>query len=256
MPSNKGGANGDFTYTINDERERRRRLQRLWQHLQFANPGASLASDVFSPYNSSTTWIGDGFVRANVTTGILTNHLTVFANSTDLRQSATTEQCYDINFNAFNCTLDYRGTRFGAEYLGQLAFGPYGTLIFGARNMTESMGTRGIAQSGDGSFTPVNAQQTTNSAYGEYRLPLFSRLDLTFGGRVDSIQDGQTFVTGRATVAYHIDETGTKLRAAFGDGAKAPTLFQRFSLYGDASLLPEKNVGGEIGIDQSCSTAG
>ena len=32
--------------------------------------------------------------------------------------------------------------------------------------------------------------------------------------------------------------------------AKAPTLYQRFSQFGDPSLSPELNVGGEIGIDQ------
>ncbi len=249
QPSNKGGANGAFTFTINQNASVDFGFNVWGNTLQTSNPGAYVASDVFSPYNSSTTWIGDGFVRVNETTGILTNHLTVFANTTDI-QNRMTEQCYDINFNSFNCTLGYIGTRWGAEYQGQLAFGPYGSLIFGARNMTESMNTSEQPNPNDGSFAPVSAQQTTNSVYAEYRLPLLSQLDLTFGGRVDAIQDGQTFATGRVTAAYHVDETGTKLRAAFGNGAKAPTLFQQFSVYGTPDLLPEQNVGGEIGIDQ------
>jgi vitamin B12 transporter len=249
MPSDKGAANAALTYTFGPDASVDVGLNVFGNTVQFANPGASLPWDVFSPYNSSTTWIADGFVRANVTTGILTSHLTAFANST-VSDDRATEQCFDINFNPFNCSIYYRGTRFGAEYQGQLNFGPYGTLIAGARNMSETMGTAESPNPGDGSFIPVSAQQTTNSAYGEYRLPLFSRLDLTFGGRVDSIEAGQTFVTGRVTAAYHIDETGTKLRAAFGDGAKAATLFQRFSQYGDPSLMPETNVGGEVGVDQ------
>jgi vitamin B12 transporter len=160
------------------------------------------------------------------------------------------QQCFDAAFSPFNCTLSYVGDRWGAEYQGQLAFGTYGSLIFGARNMMESIRTSEQPDPLDGSFVPVSAQQTTNSVYAEYRLPLLSRLDLTFGGRVDAIADGQTFVTGRATAAYRIDETGTKLRAAFGNGAKAATLYQRFSQYGDASLSPELNVGGDIGVDQ------
>jgi hypothetical protein len=51
--------------------------------------------------------------------------------------------------------------------------------------------------------------------------------------------NGQTFVTGRVTAAYHIDETGTNLRAAFGDGAKVPTLFQRCSIYVRAENLTD-----------------
>lgn len=249
MPSDKGAANGNFTYTIGPNASVDFGFNVFGNTLRLADPGASLPADVFSPYNTSTTWIGDGFIRANATTGILTNHLTVFANTTD-SSNRVAEQCYDAGYNAFNCTDSYRGSRWGAEYQGQLAFGTYGSLIFGARNMIESMSTSESPNPGDGSFTPVGAQQTTNSVYGEYRLPLLSRLDLTFGGRVDAIQDGQTFVTGRVTAAYHIDETGTKLRAAFGNGAKAPTLYQRFSPYGDPELQPETNVGGEIGVDQ------
>lgn len=41
-----------------------------------------------------------------------------------------------------------------------------------------------------------------------------------------------------------------KLRAAFGNDGKAPTLYQRFSEYGAPNLLPQSNVGGEVGIDQ------
>ncbi len=249
MPSDKGGANANLTYTIGPDASVDFGFNVFGNTLQLANPGASLPSDVFTPYNASTTWIGNGFIRANATTGILTNHLTVFANTTDYSDRLT-EQCYNAEFTAFNCTNSYQGSRWGGEYQGQLAFGVYGSLIVGARNMTELMSTSESPNPGDGSFIPVGAEQTTNSAYAEYRLPLLSRLDLTFGGRVDAIQDGQTFVTGRATAAYHIDETGTKLRAAFGNGAKAPTLYQRFSPYGDPDLLPETNIGGEVGIDQ------
>jgi vitamin B12 transporter len=204
---------------------------------------------VFTPYNWSSTWIGNGFIRANVSTGELTNHLTVFGNITDLSVRQT-EACFNAEFVSFNCTNHYRGTRWGAEYKGELAFGPYGTLIFGARNMNEAAKTSESPNPSDGSFTPISAAQVTNSLYAEYRLALLSRLDLTFGGRVDSILGGSTFLTGRVTAAYHIDETGTKLRASFGNGAKAPTLYERFSPYGDRNLLPEQNVGGEIGIDQ------
>ena len=62
---------------------------------------------------------------------------------------------------------------------------------------------------------------------------------------------GDAFATGRATVAYRILETGTKLRASLGTGAKAPTLYQRFSIYGDPTLRAEKNVGVDAGIDQT-----
>ena len=103
----------------------------------------------------------------------------------------------------------------------------------------------------DGSFNPINAQQITNSVFAEQRFKLFDRLDLTLGGRVDAIEGGQTFDTWRATAAYHIDETGTKLRASAGTGAKAATLYQRFSQFGFAGLAPEQSFGFDVGVDQT-----
>ena len=123
-------------------RERRFRLQRLRQHAAARRtPARCIPSDVFSSYNSSTTWIGDGFVRANATTGILTNHLTVFANTTE-SANRVTEQCYDADFNAVQLHATIIAGRAAAPNIkGELAFGPYGSLIFGARNMIESMST-------------------------------------------------------------------------------------------------------------------
>ena len=249
QPGEKGGANARLTYQISPDASIDFSLNVFGNGLHFANPYASEPADVFSSYNWSRVWIGDGFVRANATTGILTNHLTIFANVTDnsVRQ---TEGCSNALYVTFNCTTNYRGDRWGAEYQGELAFGGYGSLVFGARNLNESATTSQSPNPFDGSFTPIDATQTTNSVYAEYRLALLSRLDLTLGGRVDSVESGPTFVTGRVTAAYRIDETGTKLRASFGDGAKAPTLFQRFSQWGSPGLDPEENIGGEVGIDQ------
>ena len=67
---------------------------------------------------------------------------------------------------------------------------------------------------------------------------------------IDAIEGGQTFDTWRATAAYHIDETGTKLRASAGTGAKAATLYQRFSQFGFADLAPEQSFGFDAGVDQ------
>ena len=87
-----------------------------------------------------------------------------------------------------------------------------------------------------------HAEQITNSVFAEQRFKLFDRLDLTLGGRIDAIEGGQTFDTWRATAAYHIDETGTKLRASVGTGDKAATLYQRFG----QSRLRRPRAGAEL----------
>jgi vitamin B12 transporter len=254
-PTDKGGLAGRFTYKISDDVSIDASFSLFGNALRFDNPYALVAPDVFSNYNHSRTAIADGFVRLNADSfsGLLHSQLTTFSNVTDMNVWET-EGCYDpaypLNYGQFNCRNSYVGTRYGAEYQGDLKLGGFGDFVFGARNETETASTSQDPNPGDGSFTPINARQATNSLFAEHRLTLFDRLDLTLGGRVDAIENGQTFETWRATAAYRIDETGTKLRASAGTGAKAATLYQRFSEYGTPGLLPEKSFGVDAGVDQ------
>jgi len=251
-PTNKGGLAGRFTYKLSDSATIDAGFSLFGNALRFDNPYAYVASDVFSPFNHSQALIGDGFVRANFDSpgGTLHNSLTVFSNVTD-RDIWEAEGCYDATFTPFNCRSGYLGVRYGAEYQGDLRLGGYGDFVFGARNETELARSSQSPNPNDGSFTPIDAQQVTNSIFAEQRFKLLDRLDLTLGGRIDAIDGGQTFDTWRATAAYHFDETGTKLRASAGTGAKAATLYQRFSQFGFAGLAPEQSFGLDAGIDQS-----
>ena len=253
-PTDKGGASGQFSYRVSDTVTVDAGFSLFGNALRFDNPYAYAASDVFSHYNTSQALIADGFVRTTADTfgGLLRNQLTVFSNVTD-RNIWQTEGCYDpaypYNYGLINCRSGYLGARYGAEYQGDLKLGAFGGLVFGARTETETASTS-QSPNPDNSFTPIHAQQTTNSVFAEHRLTLFDRLDLTVGGRIDAIEEGQTFETWRATAAYRIDETGTKLRASAGTGAKAATLYQRFSQYGTPGLLPEQSFGVDAGVDQ------
>jgi vitamin B12 transporter len=252
-PADKGGLAGRFTYKISEDASIDAGFSLFGNALRFDNAYAYYASDVFSHFNHSQALIGDGFVRANFDSlgGKLHNTLTAFSNVTD-RDIWEAEGCYDnTTFASFNCRSGYVGARFGAEYQGDLKFGGYGDFVFGARNETETARTSEDPNPDDGSFTPISARQVTDSVFAEHRLTLFDRLDLTFGGRIDAIEGGQTFETWRATAAYHIDETGTKLRASAGTGDKAATLYQRFSPYGTADLAPERSFGFDAGVDQT-----
>jgi vitamin B12 transporter len=89
---------------------------------------------------------------------------------------------------------------------------------------------------------------------GLYQLGLWDDLFLTGSVRHDINDLFGEFTTYRATGAYTIDATGTKLRASYGTGIKNPTLFE---LYGDsptytgnADLEPERAKGWDVGVDQ------
>ena len=73
----------------------------------------------------------------------------------------------------------------------------------------------------------------------------------TLGIRFDrNSQFGNAF-TYRIAPAYMIWETGTKLKATFGTGFKAPSLFYLYDpLYGNTELNPEKSLGWDAGVEQ------
>jgi vitamin B12 transporter len=250
-PVNKGGASGRFSYKASDSVTIDFGVSLFGNGLRFDNPYALVASDVFSKFNYSSTALLDGFVRATIdpTGSLLRSQLTAYANQT-VNNFWETEGCYNAEYAPFDCRSGYVGDRWGAEYQGDLNFGAYGGLTFGAKSETETASTNQLPNPDDGSFTPIGARQVTNSVYAEYRLALFQRLDLTLGGRIDAIAGGQTFDTYRATAAYHIDETGTKLRASVGTGDKVATLYQRYSVYGTPGLAPEQSFGYDVGVDQ------
>ncbi len=186
--------------------------------------------------------------------GILTHNVTISNTHTE---RSFTDYTYKINMLPQNTTAktsDYWGNSLGAEYHANLKLGSFGTLIYGAKTQSETAQTFStnvlpIA----GLMTPLLAkQQDTNSVFALWSVPIGERLNVTLGGRVDDVVNVARFETWRATAAYSISETGTKLRASAGTGAKAPTLFQLYdSTYGSLNLTPETSFGYDAGIDQS-----
>jgi vitamin B12 transporter len=76
------------------------------------------------------------------------------------------------------------------------------------------------------------------------------RLHVSLGLRTDDHSSFGAETTYNLAPVYTLAGSGTKLRAAYGTGFKAPTLFQLFSSYGDPTLDPERSRGWEAGFDQ------
>jgi vitamin B12 transporter len=152
----------------------------------------------------------------------------------------------------------YDATAVGAEYQGNLDLERLGTLLVGAR--VEHEAARNVAETA----TDFPGYESDRFFYAGYLLHQLSPVDdlyLTFGGRYDGEIDGEGFLTGRATAAYEIPETGTTLRASVGTGAKRPTAYQignnlfaaiKYPLEDvNTDLQPEKSVGIDASIEQS-----
>jgi vitamin B12 transporter len=192
-----------------------------------------------------------GHVRANFDSidGLMKTQLTVFANQTE----RVSKSAVDFGFGLSRTDFGFTGTRTGAELQNTLNFGAYGSLIFGGAIEQEKYVGRGtpIYNSFLAAPTRNSADRSTRSAFAVYQVTVGGNLDLSLSGRLDDVEKVNTFTTGRATAAYRITETGTKLRASFGTGAKAPALDQLYNpAYGTPTLQPERSIGGDIGIDQ------
>jgi len=222
---------------------------------------AAFAGFGFLPDTPSiqSAWTTSAYARAIAPAfdGALRNQLTVFVNRTERTNKDV--QRYDFGFGLTeeHNRYDFVGTRYGTEYQGDLKLGAFGQFSFGAAIEREDAHSATLP--GLNSFNAIasdNYGRFTKSIFALHQITVFDRLDFSFGGRVDDVEGTDTFITGRATAAYRIEEWGTKLRASVGTGAKAPSLYQQFSIYGptrsgDPALRPEHSLGVDAGVDQT-----
>lgn len=96
---------------------------------------------------------------------------------------------------------------------------------------------------------PLEDSVQIDSVYGQLTTTPFDALSLSIGVRHD---DHDTFggqTTSRASAAWSV-VPGTILRASYGEGFKAPTLYQLYSQYGNVNLDPEEAEGWDAGVEQ------
>ena len=97
---------------------------------------------------------------------------------------------------------------------------------------------------------PIEAEAQLDSLYGQISARVLPMLTLNGGLRHDHHDRfGGNTVFGAGAVAA-LFEDATLLRASYGEGFKAPTLYQLGSQYGNAALRPEESHGWEAGIEQ------
>lgn len=88
------------------------------------------------------------------------------------------------------------------------------------------------------------------SVYGELILKPIQPLTITGGVRNDDHDTFGNHTTFGADAALAL-ATGTVLRASYGEGFKAPTLYQLYSPYGNTRLDPETAANYDIGVQQT-----
>ncbi len=136
------------------------------------------------------------------------------------------------------------------EYEGTYAIAPGYQAVFGAQNERSTINANSPYYELNYGDLPTRSHADITSGYGQISGEVISGLTLTGGVRYDSHSTFGDHVTTQASAAWKLNQGDTILRASFGQGFKAPSLYQLYSEYGNAALKPETSNGWDAGIEQ------
>ncbi len=141
---------------------------------------------------------------------------------------------------------NYNGRTSRADIQADYAASPTNLVTFGAERLRdrsqfssafESLGERHIFSTG---------------LYAQDQITLTPRWFATAGVRSDNHETFGSRTTYRATSSYQLAGAGTRLRATYGTGFKAPTLYELYDPFiGNDKLRAESSESYDVGLEQS-----
>jgi len=142
-----------------------------------------------------------------------------------------------------------RGNAERFEYQGIFVPFPDNQVTFGAEYQRSHINTHSMF---DLSPLPTIGDDGIAGYYGQWQSTLRRLLTLTGGLRYDSDDQFGGHLSGKLAGALALDDGNTVLRANYGNGFKAPSLYELYSEYSNplVALKPEVAQGYEAGIDQ------
>jgi len=150
---------------------------------------------------------------------------------------------------ATNVTFAAEGLNRRYEYQGVLDIREGWTATFGAEHEDSA-----FSSASPSSFTPnpvpATAEVGLDGAYAQLQAEVADGLTLTGGVRRDEHDTFGGKTLGQAAGAWSLNDGSTVVRASFGQGFKAPSLYQLYSDYGNTALQPEEADGWDAGMEQ------
>ncbi|KEO93472.1 TonB-dependent receptor [Erythrobacter litoralis] len=198
----------------------------------FAPPTFALADT--DELSRRQDFVGYAGINAAFLDGRLRNRLG-FAYTNIDRQSI------DVSGGSEIETFDANGENRRFEYQGVFDATDFAGLVFGAEREESEFRTSSFG--GPASLADV----WINSIYGQVNLTPLAGLSLTAGLRHDDHETFGSATTFAASGAYTPNDGDTVVRASYGEGFKAPSLFQLFSDFGNPGLDAERSDGWDIG---------
>ena len=175
----------------------------------------------------------------------------MFHNRLAVMGSKSNRSFYDSAFDIIHKNAANQGDAWHLEYQGTLDLSATDQINFGAETQHESF--RGDFFSSFVFFESHNKGHShIDGYYVQAQGTLFDALTLTGGIRYDDDAEFGGHTSLKLAAAWRVTDT-TVLHANYGDGFKAPSLYESFSQYSnpDNALRPEVAHGWEAGVDQS-----
>ncbi|HEX2694303.1 MAG TPA: TonB-dependent receptor [Acidobacteriota bacterium] len=152
----------------------------------------------------------------------------------------------------------FRSGLFKLDWQNNLFLRPSHTVTFGAEYEGERGSSEYVLESLYGPYMSAfpRASASTLGAYVQDQVRLGGKLFATAGVRIDAHSLSGTAVTYRLAPAWVVGRTGLKVKATFGTGFKAPSLYQlhapptAWGPIGNRALEPEESAGWDAGVEQ------
>ena len=143
-----------------------------------------------------------------------------------------------------NALSHYWGYREALNYLGEYNFNLDQRIVYGADMEMDTAEQ-------DTSTGNKDNQEKVYSQYLDYQFRPMEKLYSTVGFRRDSHTVAGAYTTGRASLAYKLDNS-SKIRASYGTGIMFPTLYQYYvgtTVTDLETLKPEKSKSFDVGYE-------
>jgi vitamin B12 transporter len=162
---------------------------------------------------------------------------------------------YDSSlYNPASSSSFYQGNSYEIDWQNNLKLIPNHLVTFGIEANKQSMSATYLYNSslyGTSASDFLWQSLNTISAYLQDQLNIANTSFTTGGIRYDKQSKFGSDLTFRITQAYLIKNTGTKIKATYGTGFKAPSLYDLYDPnYGNPNLKSERSAGWEVGFEQ------
>ncbi len=193
-------------------------------------------------YGKTKELVGYAGLNFDLLDGRFRNRIGYAATDTNRRNYNPANQVQPMTFDAAgeNRRWEYQGTFAVTETLNT---------TFGIESERSEMRTRSPSAF---NLNPAFArgQADLDSAYAQVQWTVLDGLTLTGGLRYDDHAQYGDNLLGQVAAAWALNDGDTVVRASWGQGFRAPGLYELYSEYGNLTLQPEEFDSWEVGVEQ------